>query len=64
MTIAIFMPFQSGRTHFGLSVLSVCGRLPDLDREGECGQENNATFDKQMRDFAGVPIPFAMELFL
>ncbi len=47
-----------------LSVLSICERLPDIDREGECSQENNATFDKLMRDFKDTPIPFAMELFL
>ena len=56
--------FNQAERNFGLSVLSVCGRLPDLDREGECGPENNATFDKLMRDFAGKTIPFAMELFL
>ena len=32
--------------NFGLSVLNLCGRLPDIDRDGECSQENNATFDK------------------
>lgn len=56
--------FSQAERNFGLSVLSLCGRLPDIDREGECSQENNATFDKLMRDFAGQPIPFAMELFL
>lgn len=56
--------FSQAERNFGLSVLSVSGRLPDLDREGECGPENNATFDKLMRDFAGKTIPFAMELFL
>ena len=50
--------------NFGLSVLSFLGRLADIDRVGECGSENNATFDKLMRDFKSVPIPFAMELFL
>lgn len=50
--------------NFGLSVLSFLGRLPDVDREGECSKENNATFDKLMRDFRDMPIPFAMELFL
>lgn len=45
-------------------MLSLCGRLPDIEREIVCGQDNNATFDKLMRDFAGVRIPFAMELFL
>lgn len=56
--------FSQAERNFGLSVLSLCGRLPDIDREGECSQENNATFDKLMRDFKGIPIPFAMELFL
>lgn len=56
--------FSQAERNFCLSVLSLCGRLPDLDREGECRPENNATFDKLMRDFAGQPIPFAMELFL
>lgn len=56
--------FSQAERNFGLSVLSLCGRLPDIDREGECSQENNATFDKLMRDFKNTPIPFAMELFL
>lgn len=56
--------FTQAERDFGLSVLSLCGRLPDIDREGECSRENNATFDKLMRDFRGVQIPFAMELFL
>ncbi len=56
--------FTQEERNFGLSVLSLTGRLPDLDREGECGRENNATFDKLMRDFKGCKIPFAMELFL
>lgn len=56
--------FSQAERNFGLSVLSLCGRLPDIDREGECSQENNATFDKLMRDFKGTSIPFAMELFL
>lgn len=56
--------FSQAERNFALSVLSLCGRLPDIDWEGECGPENNATFDKLMRDFAGRPIPFAMELFL
>lgn len=50
--------------NFGLSVLNFCGRLPDIDREGICSKENNATFDKLMRDFNNTRIPFAMELFL
>lgn len=56
--------FSQAERNFGLSVLSICDRLPDIDREGECSQENNATFDKLMRDFKDTPIPFAMELFL
>lgn len=56
--------FSQAERDFGLSVLSLCGRLPDTDREGECSRENNATFDKMMRDFNGAAIPFAMELFL
>lgn len=56
--------FSQAERNFGLSVLSVCGRLPDIDREEECSQDNNVTFDKLMRDFTGAPIPFAMELFL
>ena len=56
--------FSQAERNFGLSVLSLCGRLPDTDRENQCGPQNNVTFDKLMRDFAGQPIPFAMELFL
>lgn len=56
--------FSQAERDFGLSVLSLCGRLPDFDREGVCSRENNATFDKLMRDFKMVRIPFAMELFL
>lgn len=56
--------FSQMERNFGLSVLNLCGRLPDIDRNGVCSQENNATFDKLMRDFRDVPIPFAMELFL
>ncbi len=56
--------YSQAERNFGLSVLSICDRLPDIDREGECSQENNATFDKLMRDFKDTPIPFAMELFL
>lgn len=62
-TAKIGMYTQEQR-NFGLSVLSFCGRLPDIDRRGECSKENNATFDKLMRDFRNVRIPFAMELFL
>lgn len=56
--------FCQDERNFGLSVLSLCGRLPDVDREGVCSKENNATFDKLMRDFRNTPIPYAMELFL
>ena len=56
--------YSQAERNFGLSVLSLCGRLPDIDREGECSHENNATFDKLMRDFNNHPIPFAMELYL
>lgn len=56
--------FSQAERNFGLSVLSLCRRLPDVDREGECSRENNATFDKLMRDFKNTRIPFAMELFL
>lgn len=56
--------YTQAERNFGLSVLSLCGRLPDTDREGECSKENNATFDKLMREFRDTPIPFAMHLFL
>lgn len=56
--------YSQDERNFGLSVLSYMRRLPDIDREGECSKENNATFDKLMRDFRNVKIPFAMELFL
>lgn len=56
--------YSQQERNFGLSVLSFLGRLPDNDRDGVCSKENNATFDKLMRDFRNTPIPFAMELFL
>jgi hypothetical protein len=56
--------YSQAERNFGLSVLSLCRRLPDDDREGVCSKENNATFDKLMRDFQSERIPFAMELFL
>lgn len=56
--------YTQDERNFGLSVLSYIGRLPNIDREGECSKENNATFDKLMRDFRDAMIPFAMELFL
>jgi hypothetical protein len=58
------MLFSQDERNFGLSTLNYIGRLPDNDREGICSKENNATFDKLMRDFNGTRIPFAMELFL
>lgn len=56
--------FTQRERNFGLSVLSYLGRFPDKYRSEECGKENNATFDKLMRDFRDQRIPFAMELFL
>jgi hypothetical protein len=56
--------YSQAERNFGLSVLSLCKRLPDDDREGVCSKENNATFDKLMRDFNEERVPFAMELFL
>lgn len=56
--------FSQAERNFGLSVLNFIGRLISEDPGGICSRENNATFDKLMRDFKGVPIPFAMELFL
>lgn len=61
---AIKRAFSQAERNFGLSVLNLIGRLPSEDQEGVCSRENNATFDKLMRDFKGVAIPFAMELFL
>lgn len=56
--------FSQTERNFALSVLNYCGRLVGDDIEGLCSFENNATFDKLMRDFKNTPIPFAMELFL
>lgn len=56
--------FSQSERNFGLCVLNLCGRLIGEDTEGLCSAENNATFDKLMRDFKDAPIPFAMELFL
>lgn len=56
--------FSQAERDFALSVLHFCGRLTGEDVEGICSFENNATFDKLMRDFKDIPIPFAMELFL
>ena len=56
--------FSQSERNFALSVLNFCGRLLGDDIDGLCSAENNATFDKLMRDFKDSPIPFAMELFL
>lgn len=56
--------YSQEERNLGLSVLSILGRLPDKERSIECGKDNNATFDKLMRDFKHTTIPFAMELFL
>ena len=50
--------------NFALSVLNYIGRLVGEEPEFLCGFDNNATFDKLMRDFKNKPVPFAMELFL
>lgn len=56
--------YSQAERNFGLSVLNYIGRLPSFDINGVCSRENNATFDKLMRDFNDEEIPFAMELFL
>lgn len=56
--------YSQAERNFGLSVLNFCGRLVGDDIELLCSQDNNVTFDKLMRDFRGIKIPFAMELFL
>lgn len=56
--------YSQAERNFALSVLNFCGRLVGDDVEGLCSHENNVTFDKLMRDFRNVKIPFAMELFL
>lgn len=55
--------FTQAERNFALSVLNYTGRLAG-EQEFICGFENNATFDKLMRDFKNKPIPFVMELFL
>lgn len=50
--------------NFGLSLLNYIGRLTGDEPEFLCGFDNNATFDKLMRDFKNHRIPFVMELFL
>ena len=56
--------YTQAERNFGLSVLNFTGRLMGEEPEFLCGFENNATFDKLMRDFKNQPIPFVMELFL
>ena len=56
--------YTQAERNFALSVLNYTGRLVGDEPEFLCGFENNATFDKLMRDFKNQPIPFAMELFL
>lgn len=50
--------------NFALSVLNYTGRVVGDEPEFLCGPDNNATFDKLIRDFKNQPIPFVMELFL
>ena len=68
-----FLPIKSERKkgkytqaerNFSLCVLNFLGRLQGDEPEIICSQFNNATFDKLMRDFKDMEIPFAMELFL
>ena len=56
--------FSQAERTFSLCVLNFCGRLQGDEPDIICSQFNNATFDKLMRDFKDVKIPFAMELFL
>lgn len=56
--------YSQPERNFGLSVLNFCGRIGGDSPEVICSNLNNVTFDKLMRDFKGVRIPFAMELFL
>ena len=56
--------YTQAERNFALSVLNYTGRLIGDEPEFLCGFENNATFDKLMRDFKNQPIPFVMELFL
>ena len=72
-TLLDFLPIKSGRKkgkytqaerNFSLCVLNFLGRLQGEEPEIICSQFNNATFDKLMRDFKDIEIPFAMELFL
>ena len=72
-TLLDFLPVKSERRkgkytqterNFSLCVLNFLGRLLGDEPEIICSQYNNATFDKLMRDFKDIEIPFAMELFL
>lgn len=56
--------FSQAERNFSLCVLNFCGRLQGDEPDIICSQFNNATFDKLMRDFKDIKIPFAMELFL
>lgn len=56
--------FSQTERNFSLCVLNFCGRLQGDEPDIICSQFNNATFDKLMRDFKNIEIPFAMELFL
>lgn len=56
--------YTQAERNFSLCVLNYCGRLQSDEPEIVCSQFNNATFDKLMRDFKDIEIPFAMELFL
>ena len=56
--------YTQAERNFALSVLNYTGRLVGEEPEFLCGFENNATFDKLIRDFKNQPIPFVMELFL
>lgn len=56
--------FTQAERNFSLCVLNYCGRLQGEETDIICSQFNNATFDKLMRDFKDMEIPFAMELFL
>ena len=56
--------YTQAERNFALSVLNYIGRLVGEEQEFLCGFDNNATFDKLMRDFKNKPVPFAMELFL
>lgn len=56
--------FSQAERNFSLCVLNFCGRLQGDDPDIVCSKFNNAVFDKLMRDFKDIEIPFAMELFL